>query len=295
MCPANKSAMEAAYDLLANRAKRDMKGAEVDSALKEVITIALEFLGSCEPVELVSKVRSKQYFAFRQVGTTKLTRPINKDLFDIELTLANLDRLASADVKSLHPDNRAAILYTASISYCCHTDLIRSGDQKTPGTFFEAFIAHMVARTFDMNPTRSIAALNLDLKADLPTDYIFALDDGKSRIHLPVKTSTRERAIQPWAHQRILDGIYGVGRFKGILVCLAETNMQTRTHSVLEVCLPDQWSLYQMFIAQLHRVYYMDPPEIYLPLAKKYPFIQVKHFAKFFDEADMLVNASPLA
>jgi hypothetical protein len=71
--------------------------------------------------------------------------------------------------------------------------------------------------------------------------------------------------------------------------------MQNKTNSVTEVCLPDQWSLYQMFISQLHRVYYMDPPAKYLPLAKTYPFIQVKHFAKFFDEADALANASPLA
>jgi hypothetical protein len=49
------------------------------------------------------------------------------------------------------------------------------------------------------------------------------LGDGKNRIHLPVKTSTRERVIQAWAHQRVLDGVYGVGRFKGVLVALAET------------------------------------------------------------------------
>jgi hypothetical protein len=287
--------MEMAYELLVGHAAADMKGAKVDNDLEDVIRLSLEFLARCTPIPLTSMVKSKKYMALQEPGVIKLTRPINADLFEAQLTLTHLTKVASADLLSLKQEERARVLYTAAISYCCHADLIRTGDKKTPGTFFEIFVAHLVARTFDVNPTKSIDALNLDLKTQLPTDYIFSLGEGKNRIHLPVKTSTRERVIQAWAHQRVLDGVYGVGRFKGVLVCLAETNMQTAKKTVVEVCLPDQWALYQMFIAQLHRVYYMDPPEKYLPLARKYPFIQVKHFAKFFDEADALANASPLA
>jgi hypothetical protein len=291
----SKSKMELLYELLVGHASSDMKGVKVDTDLHGVIELSLELLQTCVRIPLTSIVRSKTYLALQLKDAAKMSRPINAELFDINLTLSNLERVVTGDLLNLKPEVRAKVLYTAAISYCCHADLIRTGDKKTPGTFFEIFVAHLVARRFDVNPTKSIDALNLDLKTELPTDYIFSLGEGKNRIHLPVKTSTRERVIQAWAHQRVLDGVYGVGRFKGVLVCLAETNMQTQKKSVVEVCLPDQWALYQMFIAQLHRVYYMDPPEKYLPLAKKYPFIQVKHFAKFFDEADALANASPLA
>jgi hypothetical protein len=65
--------------------------------------------------------------------------------------------------------------------------------------------------------------------------------------------------------------------------------------AAMSYCLPDQWAMYQMFIAQMHRVSYLDPPEKYLPLSRWYPFIQVKHFASFFDEAESLASGSPLA
>ena len=36
---------------------------------------------------------------------------------------------------------------------------------------------------------------------------------------------------------------------------LAETKLGQKSHEVIEICLPDQWRVYQMFIAQLWRVY----------------------------------------
>ena len=252
-----KSRMEISYDLLVGHASADMKGTKVDTSLEEVIESSLQFLTTCPVLELTSNVPGKKYNVLRDLKHKKITRPINADLFNPNLALSNLGKLASADLQGFQPDVRASILYTSAISYCCHADLVRTGDKKTPGTFFEIFVVHLVARTYDVNPKKAIEALNLDLKTELPTDYIFSLGRGKNRIHLPVKTSTRERVIQAWAHERVLDGVYGVGRFKGVLVCLAETNMQTKKNSVVEVCLPDQWALYQMFIAQLHRVYYV--------------------------------------
>jgi hypothetical protein len=131
--------------------------------------------------------------------------------------------------------------------------------------------------------------LNLDTQLALPTDYIFDMGVNKSKLHLPVKLSTRERVVQVWAHQRVLDGVYGLERFKGTLVCLTETNYQSRSNTVVEVCLPNQWMAYQMFIARLFRIYYLDPPLRYLRLREIYPFIQVRHFADFFDEYEKIV------
>jgi len=220
---------------------------------------------------------------------------VNEALFDAGLAKKHLARLVGANLSGFDPAIRGKILYSAAMSYCGATDLLKKDDKKTPGTFFEAFVGHLVARTFNLNPTTSIEVLNLDLKTELPTDYVFDFGPGKNKIHLPIKTSTRERVVQVWAHQRVLDGVYGVNRFKGLLTCLTETNMQRKTMSVVEVCLPDQWAIYQMFISQLHRVYYFDPPNKYAKLATQYPFIQVKPFADFFDEVDRLTTAAPLA
>lgn len=243
-----------------------------------------------------SKVPTKTYFAFRaSAGPAKMSRPVNNALFDAELARRHLSRIVRADLSGLDPETRKRALYSAAMSYCGATDLLKKDDKKTPGTFFEAFVGHLVAQTFGLNPAKSIEVLNLDQKTRLPTDYVFDFGPGKNKIHLPIKTSTRERVVQVWAHQRVLDGVYGVNRFKGLLTCLTETNMQRETLSVVEVCLPEQWAIYQMFIAQLHRVYYFDPPIDYANLARRYPFIQVKPFSDFFDEVDGLTTSAPLA
>jgi hypothetical protein len=145
----------------------------------------------------------------------------------------------------------------------------------------------MVARSLKVNPERQIRVPTLDLDITIPTDYVFDLGPGKNRVHLPIKISTRERVVQVWAHQRVLDGMHGVARFKGILVAMAEMNKQ-KDVSVAEVCLPNQWMAYQMYIAQMFRVYYLDVPQPYLKLKDTYPFIQVKQFGDFFSEIDKI-------
>lgn len=124
----------------------------------------------------------------------------------------------------------------------------------------------------------------------LPTDFIYDLGVNKPKLHVPVKTSTRERVIQVWAHQRVLDGVYGVGRFFGMLACITETKLDKKKLEVIEICLPDQWQLYQMFIAQLKRVYYLDIPEKYAYLSTVFPKINVKPFGEFFKEIDEIIS-----
>ncbi|MCC5847612.1 MAG: hypothetical protein JJU29_05900 [Verrucomicrobia bacterium] len=92
---------------------------------------------------------------------------------------------------------------------------------------------------------------------------------------MPVKTSTRERIIQVWAHQRVVDGAYGVGRFLGLPVIMAETKVDAKKKEVVEICLPRQWRLYQMFIAQLWGVCYLDLPMKYEALNHVYPLLNV--------------------
>ncbi len=284
------------FTKLADAARADLKGREVASQLTSLIAEGLDYLENrCRRVELTSKVSSKSYFAFRRSRGKAVSRPVNSDLYDPQLTQSKVRRAFAGDIPAFSDQEIDKILYTSAIAYCATTDVTKTGDKKTPGTYFEILMGHLVGRTYQVNPQRSIQVLNLDLEDDLPTDFIFDLGEAKARIHLPVKTSTRERVIQVWAHQRVLDGVYGVSRIRGVLVCLNETNMQSKTKSVIEVCLPGQWAIYQMFIAQLYRVYYLDLPDRYRDLAARYPFIQVKSFSQFFREAPTLVSPSASA
>ena len=264
---------------------RDLKSDEITERLVALVLHCSEFLSTIDQVPLISFVQNKHYFMFRH--GQKTSRPVNPALFIHEPDEDLFRRVLSCDVAGLTSDEITSIVYTAAMSYCCSTDLLKAGDQKTPGTLFEILIGHLVARSLGVNPENQITVPTLDVRVTLPTDFVFDLGPGKNRVHLPVKTSTRERVVQVWAHQRVLDGMHGVGRFKGVLVAMAETNKQ-KDVSVVEVCLPNQWMAYQMYIAQMYRIYYLDLPEPYVKLKETYPFIQVKQFGDFFFEIDKI-------
>lgn len=228
---------------------------------------------------------------FHDAARNKTSRPVNQALYIDDLSSETINKFLNCEVHEMTSEEITRYAYTCAVAYCCAADLIKSSDKKTPGTFFEVFIGHLVARTFGVNPDRQITAPTLDQAVTLPTDFVFDLGPGKNRVHLPTKISTRERVVQVWAHQRVLDGMHGVARFKGVLVAMAETNKQ-KDVSVTEVCLPNQWIAYQMYIAQMFRVYYLDIPQKYLALRDRYPFIQVKPFGDFFFEVDKIEKSS---
>jgi hypothetical protein len=246
------------------------------------------FLASkCSVAPLKSKVTNKSYHTF--TDGKRASRPVNSDLFDASIQPSLLAK-ALANPKSLDEGTLKRALYTWAMSFCAANDVLFVSDQKKPGTFFEWFSGHIFARLYNATPQKFTEVTSLGMNTRIPTDYVFDLGASKARIHLPVKTSTRERAIQVWAHQRVLDGLHGQNRFRGILVCLAETNKQTEQNSVVEVCVPDQWRLYQGYIAQLYRIYYLDPPTLYLALSGGNPPIKVSYFSSFFSEYEKLVS-----
>lgn len=278
--------LAAHYLALKQIASADLTDALVRPALESVIVESLDVINGAQAIDLVSKVAGKSY-EMRHFGN-RFSRPINKALF-----WPNVDRQAMLTAlfdapEAADPATLDRYLYTAAMSYPAANDLEKSDDKKTPGTFFEILIGFLFAARYGVNPRKSITVPTLEIENKIPTDYIFELS-GNRRIHLPVKLSTRERVVQVWAHQRVLDGMHGVGRFRGILVCLTETNKQQNT-SVVEVCLPGQWAAYQMYIAQLDRVYYLDPPNKYLALRDTWPHIQVWPLSRFFQEADAVTQ-----
>lgn len=276
------------YTELQKGFSKDVKADRNHELLGELFQASAGFLGKLDQVELKSMVPGKQYFAFTL--KRKLSRAVNASLFGDYLNKwAKLDKaITSKKFTGWDSDGITRLLYSAALAFCCYIDLTKDGDQKTPGTFFEYLVGHLFARTLGINPETSLPVLNLDMDTNLPTDFVFNLGKNRPKFHLPVKTSTRERVIQVWAHQRVLDGVYGTGRFLGTPVILTETKSDKRKREVIEICLPDQWRIYQMHIAQLKRVYYLDVPVVYNNLNQVFPPISVKPFGDFFFEADAL-------
>jgi len=237
-------------------------------------TSSLE-LRSCNRLALVSKVANKSYFLYQR--DKRLSRPVNVGLFDADTdqSFEVFKKLLQGNRHQLSSLEITRSIYTVAMTCCAGRDVVSDGDQKTPGTIFEWLCAAIVQATLNIRPVRALPVFNLDLKGNLPTDFVFDLGVEKPKFHLPVKTSTRERIIQVWAHQRVLDGVYGVGRFLAMPIILAETKLDTKKLEVVEICLPWQWMLYQMHIAALWNVCYLDAPAAYVALDTKFPRIGV--------------------
>jgi len=273
------------FDYLRKQTKKQAYGDDTGKVISNVYSESLEFLNKAIKQNLKSKVEGKEFFSYSYSG--KSSRAINVQLFKPDFPQWELlcKALNDGHVINTSKDQINKIIYSLAISFCASIDLIKSGDQKTPGTFFEYLIAFFVAWRTGVQPQNHIPLPNYEGKpTNLPTDLIFDLGTGKAKFHIPVKTSSRERSIMLWAHQRLLDGIYGTGRFIGAPVLLAENKTNKTSKEVVEICLPEQWLVYQMHIAKLARIYYLDPPQAYLNLSDRGSSLVVKPFSEFFFE-----------
>jgi len=266
--------------------KKDLTLEFVTRSLSNLAASSLDSLSHLPKVDLDSKIPGKNYFVFEN---KTLSRPINADLFDADLAMNSIPSFINFDWTSMGADIQK-VLYTLAMSYCAATDVLGRSDKKTPSIYFEYFIGNLFARTYNVRPISQVIVDIGDVKTSLPTDYLFEPPGQHIRIHLPIKLSTRERSIQAWAHQRVLEGIYGSGRFRGVMVVMAETNYVSKDNSVVEVCLPDQWRLYQLYISKMSRIYYLDLPDKYAALPDTFPNIQVKPLSEFFTESAHLIS-----
>ncbi len=280
--------LKESYDRLKKQAKKDLGSNVVLHLLRDLYNQSAHYLEGVERKEIPSKVDNKKYFMFSL--DAKNSRAVNSNLYldDVNEVEGFFSAIEQNNYAGLASDVLTKLAYSVVITFISSIDLIKKGDIKTPGTYFEIFCGHMMARLLEVNPKTRIPILNLDRSATLPTDFIFDLGENRNKFHVPIKTSTRERVIQVWAHQRVLDGVYGLERFKGILICLSETKKDSRSHEVIEICLPTQWKVYQSFIARMHRVYYFDIPEKYSVLNSQEPRIPVLTFGDLFREVEEL-------
>jgi hypothetical protein len=262
------------------RALRDGLGSDaVADAIARVVCESAQFLRTkCDTVAIQSYVKGKRYFCFRH--NSKVSRAVNVDLFSYRDALRKLALLCrgSFDGSSQKALDRA--LYSAAIAYCCVAELVSEGNRPSASAYFQWFVGHLFARVLGVRPVTSLVVQQLGIQ--IPTDYLFHVGPNVI-LHLPIKITTRERAVEAWTHQRVMDGILGVGRVRGILVCMSETNRVKRgeTIGIQETCVPNQWLLYQAYVSQFFRVYYFDPPAAYIRLAKHRPGVQVREFSQF--------------
>lgn len=260
-------------------------GAEVANLISDMALRARQILERTERVPLNSTT-GKNYFSFRG---EEQSRPVNEALYeDREREFARLLRTFRAGLPREGPDAAIRATYSIADSVFAAHDVHQVG-RKASATFFEILIGHIVARAIGVNPRKRVRVP--ESGADLPADYVFDPGPHSRKIHLPIKTSTRERAVQAWVHQLVLERIFGAGQYRGVLVVASETKRDVRTGEVIEICVPRQLQMFQARVAEMSRVYYLDPPAVYLELANAFPRIEVRPFGAALSELRGLLDA----
>lgn len=195
-----------------------------------------------------------------------LSRPIRRDLFiadPAELRELWREVIAAVDTGRrtlVHPRSDAAF-YTAAVAFAAAYDLYRPSSRKTPGTFFEVIVGTLLGAVSGLPRYKQISLP--DSQYRVTTDIVLRAEPPRPSLVLPTKITTRERVVQPWAHQRILDDAFGVDHFRSVLVVVSELQRQ-REERVNEICIPGQIGLFQRHLARLSGMYYLDPPGAYV-------------------------------
>lgn len=276
--------LQIAYKELAIAAKTDLQGAVTSSKLLELVKISLDFLANdCTSVDLISRVPGKKYSSYTtKTAPSALSRPTNVDLFVSDSAWVE-KQWNVWPTRALPPQDASRLVYTMATAYSVASDLFDRNNKKGPATYFEHFVGHCFAHELGVNPSKRANFLIGGRHVSMTMDFIFDQGPGKAKLHLPVKLSTRERVVQAWAHQRMLDAAYGDGAYAALLIVHSETKLDSRNREVVEICVPDQWLAYQTLLAKMDRIYFFDMPGRYLTLAKDFPkIIAVANYAEFF-------------
>jgi hypothetical protein len=122
-------------------------------------------------------------------------------------------------------------------------------------------------------------------------DFLFQCPGGQN-LHVAVKMSTRERIVQAWAHQKVLEGAFKEDAYSGILVLFSETKLAIKSLEVVEICVPDQWLVYQTLLTRMNQIYYFDAPYRHQELASAYPdLIPLQSFTEFLIQTGSILSA----
>ena len=151
-------------------------------------------------------------------------------------------------------------MYTSIISFSACFDIWKPKSRKVPGTHFEILVGSLLTQLIPKFSRSKFISLPKQTEK-VTTDIVF--DNGEIGLIFPAKITTRERIVQPYAHQRILDSIFGESRYKTCLLCVSETQRDDRKALVNDICVPGTIKLYQDHLSKLSGLYYLDPPKRY--------------------------------
>ena len=227
-----------AYTRVKKACGNDWRSDAASQAILDFVALSLRFLATeCEQVDLNSLVPNKKYISFMR--NSVVARPANRDFFMVDR------QSVTHDWRSWSPGNSDAdeferMFYTVALAPCLVMELFDRNNKKGPATYFECLIGHIFARVFGFEPVKQAVLSVSGRRVRMTMDFLFETSDDVANIHLPVKMSTRERVVQAWAHQRLLDSAYGSGSYKGIMVLFSETKLDSRSREVIEICVPDQ-------------------------------------------------------
>jgi hypothetical protein len=282
-----------------NEAKKKFdRGEDTLDSINATVVTCIRLLKSVKTVEEWPGPGKKLYLVYKQ--GEKLSRPFLKDQLINEKEFQTLwskffrsiDR--EQTTVQMAPLDISKLIYNIVVPFCVCFDLWKSASRKTPGTFFEVVLGTMIAGVlpFSMQRTKHIQ-LPSDLEKNIPgalpgetiesvsTDIVFQ-ETGKGLV-IPAKITTRERIVQPFAHQRILDSVFGIGHYISYLVCVSETQLSNKGRKVQDICVPGTITLFQKHLAKLGGVYYLDPPERYLALSRA-GVINISNIGSLFSE-----------
>ncbi len=281
--------LRSAYTEVKDACRLKWSSRESGDAILKLAVLSLRFLQSeGDFIDLVSRVPGKQYASYRRGNV--VARPANRRLFSRDEKKVSTFWDAFEDGETEGRDLETAS-YTIALAPCLAMELFDRQNKKGPATYFECLVGHIFAKLLGKAPKKQVAFPICGRSVRMTMDFLFDFGSGRPGIHLPVKMSTRERVVQAWSHQRLLDSAYGHGAYKGIMVLFSETKMDSRSLEVIEICVPDQWLAYQTLLATLDRIYYFDIPQRYQELTDSFPdVIRIQQFGDFFSQANSIVR-----
>ncbi|ENK9267509.1 type II site-specific deoxyribonuclease, partial [Escherichia coli] len=187
-------------------------------------------------------VNTQEYHSFTFDG--EYSRPVRDDLFitDYDFFVSGFrefnESLKNIGSRWTSFDSRRAnkIIYTSVMSVACCFDLWKSGSRKTPGTFFEIFMAAVLKLMIPDELFSKHIPLIDQLESDdesidpssVSTDIVIKSKCKNASVVIPLKITTRERIVQPFAQQRILDSYFGNGVYFSFLACISETQQDKK-------------------------------------------------------------------
>lgn len=266
------------------------------SPIDQILALAVLCIEMLEGIDKANYLHAggKSYFVF--TDGKEVSRPVRSDLY-----IADFSSLEDAWLKminAIRPEDMIIslsgaeinrVIYTAAVSFAAAYAVWKKSSRKTPGTHFEVLLGSLISAVLpDFARTKFISIPGQN--ESVSTDIVFGTDRGG--IVIPVKITTRERIVQPYAHQRILDSVFPVGAYQSVLMCVSETQRDDKTQSVNEICVPGTIRLFQAHLSKLTSIYYLDPPARYLEKDIT-QLLRVSDHGQFFSR-DLALLAMPL-